>query len=417
MTIADDTPTVKAAPRIARNLVWLTLGDAVSRGGVFVYALLVARTLGPERFGVFALAQGTALYVWIGVDLGVNLYGAREVARAGDAWRPVVQELLGLRLAAAFAMTVLYVAGSALLAPEGTFGALAFGGAYLLANALSLDWAAKGMDAFHLPALANALSAIVALAGFALLVRAVPDPAVAAGTWGAAYFAGAAVLLLTLGRRVGARVVPSFDPAAWRRHLRASLFFAASGAMLSAMQYAPIVALTSMGGFGELGHFSAAARIVTVVMSAGFLLPMAMYPTLSRRAAGGGLEDAARILQVAMLGLGLAAGGMIFLLAEPVVQVLYGEEYVAGARLLSVLAWIVPLVFVRYSVGSVLLAAGRQRAHALASLAGVLVTIAGCALSADRGAVLGVSFAWLAGEGVVTVGMASIWLGGVRARA
>lgn len=390
--------------------MWLAFGDAVSRGGVFVYALLVARSLGPEAFGVFTLAQSTALYVWIGVDLGVNLYGAREVARAGDAWRRVVGELLGLRLVAGAAMTLLYVGGALLLAPAQAVPALVVSSSYLVANALFLDWAAKGLERFHLPAMANAASAAVVLAGYAFLVRPAPDPALAAGVWGTAYLAGAVLLHLALGRR-GEFLRPRFHAAAWRGHLSASLWFAASGALLSAIQYAPVLALTWRGGFDDLGRFSAAARVVTVAMSAGFLLPMAVYPALSRKAteAGDGLGVAAGRLQWAMAASGVVGGALLFLLATPLVALLYGDGYASAAPLLRVLASIVPVVFVRYSVGSVLLAAGAQRAHSTASLVGLSVTAVGCVLAVPRWGPLGGSLAWLGGEAVVSVLMAWAW--------
>lgn len=408
------------APRVGRNLVWLALGDAVSRGGVFLYALLVARSLGPQGFGVFSLAQSTALYVWIAVDLGVNLYGAREVARAGDQWRTVVRELLGLRIAASACMAVVYVTGSWLLAPEGTFGALALSGAYLVANALSLDWAAKGMECFHLPALGNTLSATLVLVGYVVLVRPEPDPAVAAGVWGVAYLGGALLLHLTVGRGRGGGLRPSFDITAWRGHLSASLWFAASGALLSAMQYAPVLALTLRGSFDDLGRFSAAARVVTVSMSAGFLLPMAVYPSLSRQAAAdaGELSAAARRLQGIMLGVGLVAGAALFLAAAPVIHLLYGDLYEGAVPLLRVLAGIVPLVFVRYSVGSVLLAAGHQARHSMASSVGLVATAAGCLLAAPTLGPAGAAWAWLVGEAVVAVLMAWVWIQeGTRDRA
>ena len=396
-------------PRMARNLVWLALGDAVSRGGVFLYALLVARSLGPEAFGVFSLAQSTALYVWIGVDLGVNLYGAREIAKAGSGWRPVAAELFGLRLAASGVMAALYVMVTFLLAPRQAVAALVASTFYLVANALSLDWAAKGLERFHVTALGSAASAACALAGYFFLVADRPDPSVAVAVWGCAYAAGALVMLV--GLRGGAGTVrPSFRPAPWRRHLSASLFFAASGALLSAIQYAPVLALTIRGGFEDLGGFSAAARIVTVIMSAGFLVPMAMYPLLSREAGEGSdaLARRSRLLRNVMGLSGTLAGVLLFALAGPVVSLLYGAQYHASTLPLRLLALVVPLVFLRYSAGSVLLASGRQVAHSKASLVGLVVTAAACAAAVPRWGTVGASAAWIAGEAVVAVLM--LWV-------
>lgn len=405
------------APRLARNLAWLTLGDAVSRGGMFLFAVLVARTLGPEKFGIFSLAQSTALYAWIAVDLGVNLYGVREVAQAGAEWRKVVRELLGMRMVASVGIAALYVAVSVLLAPQEAVAALALSSVYLVGNALGLDWAAKGMERFHLPALASAASATTALVGYFVVVESIPEPAAAAGVWAGAYLSGVALLHLTLGRGRGRYVAPAFHPASWWRHLRASMFFAASGALLSAMQYAPVLSLTLLGRFGELGHFSAAARLVTMAMSAGFLLPMAVYPTLSRSAttAGGGFGFAARRLQQVMLVLGLVGGAGLYVVSGPLVTLLFGTPYEASIPMLRVLAWIVPLVFVRYSVGSVLLASGKQRSHSIASFVGFVVTAVGCGMTIRlSGGVRGVSWSWFAGEAVVAILMAGTFMGSER---
>jgi PST family polysaccharide transporter len=322
-----------------------------------------------------------------------------------------------LRLVAGVAMALLYVSVAAMVAPREALVALVLSSLYLMANAVGLDWAVKGMERFHLSALASATSAAMTLLGFVALVRVVPEPATATGVWAGAFLAGAGVLHLTLGRGRGGYVRPVFRPSSWRRHLKASLFFAVSGALLSAIQYAPVLTLTLQGHFGDLGHFSAAARLVTVAMSAGFLLPMAIYPTLSRSAVGSNSDfrSAARRLQGAMLLLGLVGGSTLYFVSRPLIELLYGTPYAASVPVLRVLAWIVPVVFLRYSLGSVLLAAGHQHRHTLSSLIGFVVTASGCALTLHRaGGVAGVSLSWLVGEAVVAGLMACAWLAADR---
>src|SRR5439155_8688706 len=74
--------------RVSRNIVWTLASDLVARGTSLGLTFFCARTLPVAGFGLFALTQNVAQYLWLFGDAFANSgYAAREVARAGRVYR------------------------------------------------------------------------------------------------------------------------------------------------------------------------------------------------------------------------------------------------------------------------------------------------------------------------------------------
>jgi PST family polysaccharide transporter len=175
-----------------------------------------------------------------------------------------------------------------------------------------------------------------------------------------------------------------------------------------------------LAGFGvakeEIGRYGVAGALVWGLLGVAQLLAVAMYPTISKIVATGGLHYR-RVVAIALGGaaVGVVLASLLTVLKGTVVRLVFGPQYAASEQLVGVLAWALPGACIAMMLGVVVAAWGRQLwgltnqcAVLVTSVAGNLVAIprwgtAGCAAVAVA--------AWsLAMTGsVVVVGLAARW--------
>src|SRR5216684_2748241 len=86
---------MKALPRVARNLSFAAVAQAITWTATFLFTLAQARYLGPARFGELSVALSATLLFAVVVDFGLSTKLARDVAqRPAAAGRALVATLV-----------------------------------------------------------------------------------------------------------------------------------------------------------------------------------------------------------------------------------------------------------------------------------------------------------------------------------
>ncbi|HYR93999.1 MAG TPA: flippase [Methylomirabilota bacterium] len=86
---------MKALPRVARNLSFAAVAQAITWTATFLFTLAQARYLGPVRFGELSLALSYAALLGVVVDFGLSTKLARDVAqRPASAGQALVATLV-----------------------------------------------------------------------------------------------------------------------------------------------------------------------------------------------------------------------------------------------------------------------------------------------------------------------------------
>ena len=337
-----------ASPSIRRNTVWALLAEGVRAVAAAVLVLYVTRTLGPDDYGVLALAIGIGSLALLPSDFGITPAASRFLAeRRGDsgAMRAVLRDAVRLKILLAGTVSLLL----ALLAEP---IADAYGEPDL---AEPLRWTALALLAqsfFHLLAYAfvavgrtsrqlwlfltegltetGLVVAIVALGGGA---------AGAAGGRAAAYAVGLALgvvfVLRLLGRRERAGE-PVAGPARRLVAYAGALFVVDSTFALFANL--DILLIGAYLDSEDVGLFEAALRLTTFLALPGIAVASAVAPRIARHAtepqAIGALVAALRWLML----LGTAAAVTVAVWAEPIVDLLLGADYAESADVLRAFA-------------------------------------------------------------------------------
>ena len=347
-----------------RNILRLSVGDALAKAMNFVAFVYLARMLGVQAFGVLEFAITIQLYLLLAGDGGLELWATREAARGADL-KSLAARVIPLRLLLAL-VAFATIAGIVAATPAssrfpGIGPLLLLFGLTLFPQAVALKWAFMGSEDMTRVARGLVLAQIAFATAVLLFVRR-PEH----------------VLLVPALRLLGDSAMAVYFWALFvKAHGRPSLRFSLGG---SGTVLRPAVVLGAGSALGLLsfnfdslmlglirdasavGWYGAAYKPVTVVLAVPLTYFIGLFPALSRTHR----HDAAAFRDIVSNSLRLAAlfavpvavGGTF--LAEPIITLLFGPDYAPAVPALRVLAWAAALVILRGTFRQALNAAERQ---------------------------------------------------------
>jgi O-antigen/teichoic acid export membrane protein len=440
----DPTRVHLVRARLSGHLAWNLGADLAARGASLWMSFYCARALGVAGFGRLSFALAAAQYAWLAGDAALNAgYATRETARDRGATAGQAELFWGARLAAALAVTVLYLVVTALapVAPA-TRGTLAAAATFFLAYAAFPDWALRGSADFRGLALGNAAYALGLVAATLTLVPRHHEPAIAAGLWGGCFALAALVTLPRLARRRVLRGWPSLPLHAWWPHARRSSVFSLGSVAAIGYTQLPILMAGVLTGAREVGLFSAGFRLLLAFISALGIVWWPLMPVLTRESPRSPVFREV-VGSAAALVLALSAPVALACSCFPaeLLRWLFGAGYAAGAVALATGAWVLPLYALTGLFEQTSLALGLERTRAAVAWTTLLVmtglalvlmprfgavgaaatSVAGFALALALYAVrlrtrihLGDLLRPLTGVGVACGSLALLWLAGPR---
>jgi O-antigen/teichoic acid export membrane protein len=338
-------------------------------------------------------------------DAGLTVVGQREYVLLDDraARRRLVGTIAGLRLAFA-PVGVLLAAGFGLAAGypgEMVTGTLVAGAGVVCASAaISLSLPLSAELRLGRIALAELSRQVVLTAAIAVFVAVDAD----LGTFFAAQLlAGAAMLAVTI-RAVDDVVAPRLGRDAWRL-LREAAPVAASLVVNVVYVRALVIVVSLFGTAIGTGLFGTATRVVEPLLALPYLLAGSAFPVLA--AAGG--EDPARfargvrrLAEAALVAAVPLVLGLV-IAAEPVIEILGGEDYGGAVDVLRIQALVLLAAFLTQVWTLALVAVRAQRELVTVNATALLtVLVLGAVLVPAYGAE-GAAIAAVVGETALAV--------------
>jgi len=375
-----DLPVSDTVRRVTRNAVWLAVGEGAVKGALFLAAIIVARSAGPDGMGIFSIAFAAAILAVMVLAAGQQEVVIREVAaapgRAGtllDAARKVQNRL------AWWVLPMLAVGALLIRQQDLRLALLAFiPYAHLRTLLVTHGAAFKGLDRMDMEVRARGVEVLIVLPG----LLAVGVAGLPVWTTGVIFSVGAGAALIWLSTR--SRHLDrspqesdpegrTSEPSVWRYFRHEGLPFLALAVASQLLARADTFLLAAYDvSTKEIGFYGAAGAPVWGIVALPTLLAVAFYPTLSRWAAEGQSPIKAVAVAVICGGvLGSALAVAIGISREPLVLLAYGTDYTPAVSLLSRLVWVLPTKFVMTFLGLILAAWHRQHL-ALVAVVGVL---------------------------------------------
>jgi O-antigen/teichoic acid export membrane protein len=341
----------KRADGIKQNAAYAFAAQMATAAFTALLTLFLVRRLGPESYGLFALALSVGGLAILPADLGVSGSAARLIARERDSERTLADVFAdAIRLKAAstgLASLVLFllagwIAGiygnAGLLWPvrvvalslfaESTLGLIT--GVFVALGKVSVN--------FYITLTESALEA-----GFSIVIVLLGGGAVGALVGRAsAYAVGCALALLLVTRHVGS----------WTRQLRQR----SAGHVRAIAGYATALALVEgswvifsridgllIGGFlnvAQVGFFQAPMRLSALLSYPGYALALGVAPTLARPQSTRPDAFMRALRYIAIVQVTLLVPCIVW--AEPIVRLLLGSQFARSATVLQAIA---PFVF------------------------------------------------------------------------
>lgn len=357
--VSDGAPSSWRALRA--RFATLAVGESIASLFGLLAIVLLARRLGPDGFGLFAL--GTTLVAWFAlvVDSGTEFLNIRDISRRPDRFREIAEPVLGLRLAlAAPAAIVMVVITLVVPATESDRHVLWLFALVLPVIAVNPRWMVLGIGASKPVAAGNVLRQVVLVTGTVLFVEGAHDVAVAPVLQIVAELAYGVVILITVGLRIG-WIRPRVDIAKWRSTLVQSLPLMGNQFARAVVYSADLFLVAAFVGGKAVGYYGGAAKPVLFLSGVLSLLNVSFLTSFS---AGGSREQSQALFRTAIrsaAAITAAVATIGAILSPVIVTVLYGQSYAPAATALTILILSTPVLALTGIYSMTLIAADQQR--------------------------------------------------------
>jgi O-antigen/teichoic acid export membrane protein len=325
--------------------------------------VLLGHLYGVVVLGAYALAATLSQYLQPMIDFGLRHVGARLVAQRPGSAREIIRRVQHRRMMMAGAILpfiLAYVVSVKLPVEMKAF--LLFFSLSGALYAISLDWVAWGKGQLHLVGFAKALVPLSILA-FVVLGWARAGPVLWWAVAGNAFGYGVQAAISRFWWRKQQPSGPEEDEQtianamAWRRTSIMGVAWMGNLAFNSV----DMLMLGLMSNTQQVGLYSAAYRVLNQVLATYYLLTQSLYPELSQQSpAERGRMMSPKIL-LALLAAGAVIAAAISAFRRPVLDILFGNQFLVASPLLLLLAWVIPLDFLTSYVSNAYIAWGMEK--------------------------------------------------------
>ncbi len=363
MAKATDGDMKASLRHLARQVFDFGSGEAVSRLCGIVTLLFLAHRYGVLVVGVYALAQSMLGYSYPIIDFGLRHVGARLVAQYPQAAAEIKGQVQRRRMmmAAVLLPFLLIYAAATKLPTEAKIFLFAFAAIGSL-YAVSLDWMAWGRE--HLRLVSFGRAAVPASILVCLFL---------------ARNSGRVLWWLVLGNAIGNGLQAAIFWTWWKRHrpereeqislavIRQSLAWRRTSVMgvawlcNVAFNTIDMLMLGIMSNPQQVGLYAAAYRVVNQVLVTYYLLTQVLYPQLARQDRGQRVRMLRPQILLLLLAAGIAIAALLAVWRQPVLTVLFGQQFLPASVLLLLLAWAIPMDFATSYLSNAYIAWGMEK--------------------------------------------------------
>jgi len=360
-----NTSSQTSARRIARNFTVRTVGELVAKAASLVFFVDVARELGETGFGDFTLALSLTGTLILASGLGTDGLTAREVARDRSRIHSYLSNVVAVKgLTSALLLLVTFAIGTIEYSGD-TRTAIYLVGAGVAIENVGRTWYAlfQAYERMEFVSLSLSVQRIITAAA-AVTALELGYGLVAVSL---IYLAGSGLgLLVAVWSMRRFVVVPrlELDRSRFVPLLRAGLPIGVATLLFTILIRFDAVLLSFLKGGNnrQVGIYGAAFRLVEATMFISWSFGTAALPWLARH---GGEAGDAQLVRGYELGLKVITAvlmpmGLVFaVLADDIIDLLYGHQYESSAVPLQLLGALTVLYGINYFTATALTAHDR----------------------------------------------------------
>ncbi len=375
----DDRRTAPGFRSVPRNTLLLLVGQLLVQASTALIGILVARHLGRESYGQYALAfsfSGTAGQLF---SLGVDSIVVREVAREPLRYRAIFGAALWIRLVMLPVITVGMTLVAVLLGYEVEQRGYIFMAALVLGMTTLSDVPRSIFQARQqmvYDTLTRSLDKVVALVlvFVAVMVLGVASVGVVLGLTLAGGVTGLIAAAFILVRRFGAPALG--HPREALQLVRISLPLMGSMILLVIYEQLPTIMLSRFHPYTEVASYNAALSLVLPFGLLAMAVQGALLPALAVSMRGRGLDPRAHGRAVGInLLLALPICISLYITAPLLIHALYGAAFDESIGILRVLILLIPILYTSIYGNTLYIAGAIQQKLLLIVLLNLALTV------------------------------------------
>ena len=350
--------------RIAKNTAVLLAATIISKVLGFFYVMYTARYLGAEGFGILSFALAFTGIFGVFSDLGLGSLTIREVARDESLAKKYLNNISAMKailVTITFALIAIVI--NILGYPEQTIKVVYFIALSVIFNAFSGMFYSifRAFEKMEYQSLGQILNSILILAG---ALFAISQKFSVIG-FASIYFI---VSVIALGYSFAVFVwkfsLPKLeiDWSFWKPTIKHALPFFLSAIVNIIAFKIDIIMLSMMKDDMVVGWYSAAYRLIEVLMFIPATFVGAIYPVLSNFYISS--QESLKLAYkksfkyLFIVGLPIAVGTTI--LAHRIILFIYKSGFTHSIIALQVLIWTIPIIFLTYMFGTMLASVNKQ---------------------------------------------------------
>lgn len=373
-----------------------------------VTSAYVSRVLMPDGIGKVALAQNWAQYFVVFAALGIPNYGIREIARSradSQQLKRTFSELwilngISTTFSIVFFLGTIYFSGQI----YSNYPLYLVVGLSIVFNYLNIDWFYQGIEEYRYIAVRSFIVKCVSLACIFLFVQNANDY-----SWYA--FVSAMAIggnnILNWLHLSSFKVFVIFKKIHPFKHLKSVLILFST--VISIQLYTLLITtlLGAMSTDTAVGYYSNTMKIVRMLITVIAALGSTLLPRLSVYRLSGEEEKSRfavnRVFEV-LLFLFLPVWAGLLIVAEPLILVLFGRQYLPAVPTMRIAAFLIlALGFSNLFGTQVLVTYGKERSLLSCTLFGAVACVALCIILIPRYHENGAALASVISECIVTI--------------
>jgi O-antigen/teichoic acid export membrane protein len=355
---------MNTAQRIAKNTIVLLVAQIISMTFGFFSTMYMAHYLGAEGFGILSFALAFTSILGLFSDLGLSSLTIREVARNKALANKYIGNISVVKVALAIFAYILIVLVSNLMGyPEQTLKVIQLISLSVICNAFTLMFYSifQALEKMEYVSLGRILNSILMLAFTIIAIyQGISVIGLAFIYFGVSAFGLLySLLIYMLKLKI---IKPEFDWLFLKPTINAAFPFFLSALVDTIAFKIDIVMLSSMKGDIVVGWYSAAYRLLEVMMFVPATFGGSIFPVFSKFYVSSHesfkLAYKKSFEYLSIIALPISMGTTI--LAEKIIFMIYADNYGPSINVLRILIWTVPVIFLSYFMGTMLASINKQ---------------------------------------------------------
>jgi O-antigen/teichoic acid export membrane protein len=355
------------------------LGQIISIIFGFFYNIYTARYLGAEGFGVLSFALAfTGIFGLLG-DLGLSTLAIREVARDKSLSSKYLGNITSIKLfLVIITFGVIGISINILDYPQQTINVVYIIAASTLLTNLTQIFSSmfQAYEKLEYLSIGRVINGVLMLIGAFIAIK----QNLSIVSFVSIYlFVNGIVLLYSICICSWKFVLPTLriDFIFWKKIIKESLPFWLTSVFVIIYFRIDMVMLSLMKGDVVVGWYAASYRLIDALSFIPSVFMSVMYPVFSRYHVNSkkslelSFEKSYRFLIIIAIPIGIGTT----LLAEEIINLVYGDEYIPSVIALQILIWASVLSFINYTPATFLNSTNNQRKLMIFTSYGALLNI------------------------------------------